>query len=305
MMLRLREAVVLALVHIASSTTLFSDDFSVDPRTSNKWLFNAATATYDRTTRTLTSGRLVTQSSSAAMMTGTQNGAIHAGRSFDASTLGGSYSVSLTWSAGFLQPMDEDVQIYLCNLPPSSFVTGTLQFPTVNPRNLWPHTNGQFLGAHCVGGDVGYTRGITGTSAFPIEANLAYVNGTSADGRLGRASTGRSCDARDIATATGKASVVQTLTVNGGSPRTVSFTTNMPGCGPLTRTIGNSFNPNSPAWIIIVTDDDNVRAPANRCAQSPAMMQEMRLFAQTLRGVFGVVISRALSFTLSRLKASA
>ena len=57
--------------------------------------------------------------------------------------------------------------------------------------------------------------------------------------------------------------------------------------------------------IIVVTDDDNVRAPANRCAQSPAMMQEMRLFAQTLRGVFGVVISRALSFTLSRWKASA
>ena len=50
--------------------------------------------------------------------------------------------------------------------------------------------------------------------------------------------------------------VVQTLTVNENG--NVSFSVNLPGCPVLERKIGNSFDPTKDAWVIIVTDDDNL-----------------------------------------------
>ena len=138
---------------------------------------------------------------------------------------------------------------------------GIKQFPTSGPLagfNLWPHTNGQFLGAYCVGGEVGYTTSIAGTDAFPISINLGYDNTTdTVDGApYGRADSGPCGDHRDIATSDGMVTVVQTLTVNENG--NVSFSVNLPGCPVLERKIGNSFDPTKDAWVIIVTDDDNL-----------------------------------------------
>ena len=244
------------------SGLIFEDDFSVDPRSSGKWVFDAAAAAYDSASQQPSPAGLVSTAPGALLMTGTTNGAIFKNRSFSTGETGGAYSVALSWSAGFLVPMDEDVQVYLCNMDPSIFEAGTKSFPTTgtNPGqenlNLWPHTNRHFLGEHCVGGEVGYTTNIAGPDAYAIAANLGYDNNVTADGALGRADTGFSCDARDVATAAGTATVVQTLTVSDDG--SVSFTTNLPGCGPLTRTIGNSFDPAQPAWIIVETDDDNL-----------------------------------------------
>ena len=109
-----------------------------------------------------------------------------------------------------------------------------------------------------MGGEVGYTTSIAGTDAFPISINLGYDNTTeTVDGApYGRADSGPCGDHRDIASSDGMVTLVQTLTVNENG--NVSFSVNLPGCPVLERKIGNSFDPTKDAWVIIVTDDDNL-----------------------------------------------
>lgn len=78
-------------------------------------------ALFDTTTKSLVTGQLATARGGAMLMTGTNAGAIWKVDPFKTGDTWGAYSVQLSWSPGYLVPMDEAVQTYLCNIPPESF----------------------------------------------------------------------------------------------------------------------------------------------------------------------------------------
>ena len=135
------------------ATTLFEANWNDPLASSSQWnLPHAATFGWDavgQLTNFTPRVNLATRSTSAMFMAGSNIQAAYKGRSLATGTQGGGYSVSVTWSPGYIAPMDEDVTIALCNLDPNGL--------TVESANAMRDASGQsfnMLAPACIGAEI-------------------------------------------------------------------------------------------------------------------------------------------------------
>jgi len=211
-------------------TVLFDGDFTQSVQASPKWSTGTAAFGWVNSLAAYApAANLATVQNGAMFMTGSQVQAGLTGGGYDIDLTGGQYTATITWSPGFIAPMDEDVTVAFCNVAPAPAGRG--------------RPGRQNLDGACVHAQL---FDVSGTFDVSAQLNLGPSDQEHAD-----------CgDFRTLADSNGQASVTMSLTVNATH---ATFVTGIAGCAPMVRPLtGSVFDPTAPAWLYLEADDDNL-----------------------------------------------